>query len=51
MIETHTVPGDVVLDLFAGSGNVSAVAKRMGRGFVAVEWDKPTVEKLSARLL
>lgn len=50
MIETHTKPGDVVVDLLSGSGNVSVVAKRMGRRFIAVEGDRETFESILQRL-
>jgi DNA modification methylase len=50
MIETHTNPGDTVLDLFSGSGNVSVVAARLGRRFVAVEGKKDTFGKIVERL-
>jgi len=36
--------GDVVLDCFAGSGTTAAVAHKMGRRWVAVEWSRETVE-------
>lgn len=50
MIETHTNPGDVVVDLFSGSGNVSVVAERMGRRFVAIEGDPNTFNEIVERL-
>lgn len=50
MINTHTNPGDEVLDLFAGSGNVSAVATKLGRRFVAVENDDVVYKLLLERL-
>jgi len=50
MIETHTNPGDTVLDLFSGSGNVSVVAERLGRRFVAVEGNKSTFDEIVERL-
>jgi len=37
-------PGDVVLDCFAGSGTTAAVAHKMGRRWIAVEWSRDTVE-------
>lgn len=37
-------PGDVVLDCFAGSGTTAAVAHKLGRRWVAVEWSRDTVE-------
>jgi len=50
MINTHTNPGDDVLDLFAGSGNTSVVASRLGRRFVAVENDEMVCKLLLERL-
>ena len=50
MINTHTNPGDEVLDLFAGSGNTSLVASRLGRRFVAVENDEMVCKLLLERL-
>ena len=32
-----TNPGDLIVDLFAGSGTTAAVAKRLGRNFIAFE--------------
>lgn len=37
-------PGDIVLDPFAGSGTTAAVAQKMGRRFVTVEWSRETIE-------
>lgn len=37
-------PGDVVLDCFAGSGTTAAVAHKLGRRWVAVEWSRETIE-------
>lgn len=36
--------GDVVLDCFAGSGTTAAVAQKMGRRWVTIEWSRETVE-------
>jgi DNA modification methylase len=49
-IEVHTVPGDLVLDLYAGSGEVSFQADALGRRFVAVELDLATADAIAARL-
>ena len=53
-IEVHTRPGDVVLDLFAGSGETSVQAQLLGRGSVAVEKCNQTyhavVERLEGKL-
>lgn len=37
--------GDLVLDFFGGSGTTAAVAHKMGRRWVAVELQRPTVDK------
>jgi adenine-specific DNA-methyltransferase len=37
-------PGDIVLDCFAGSGTTAAVAHKMGRRWVTVEWSRDTIE-------
>lgn len=50
IIETHSNPGEEVLDLFSGSGNVSLVAERIGRRFVAVEGHKQTFNDIVQRL-
>jgi len=47
MVETHTNLGDTVLDLFAGTANVSKVADKLGRKFVFVEGHKPTFDKIN----
>ena len=36
-IKLFTLPGDMVLDPFAGSGTTGVVAKRMGRGYIMIE--------------
>ena len=36
-------PGDVVLDCFLGSGTTAAVAHKMGRRWVGVEWREDTL--------
>ena len=35
-----TMPGDVILDPFLGSGTTAAVAKKMGRYFIGIERDE-----------
>lgn len=37
MIETSSNPGDLVLDMFAGSGNVGVAAKKLGREYILIE--------------
>jgi len=50
MIETHTEPGDLILDLFSGSGNASKAAQRMDRRFIAIEGKKNTFDEIVERL-
>jgi len=50
MIETHTAPGETVLDPFAGSGSTAVAARKLGRRFVLVEKDLVTYEKIVGRL-
>ena len=38
-IEVHTDPGEIVVDLFSGSGSLSEAARRLGRHWIAVESD------------
>jgi DNA modification methylase len=49
-IEVHTKPKDLVLDLYAGSGETSIQALRLGRSFVAVEKDRETAVKICVRI-
>ena len=44
IIHIASNPGDIVLDCFAGSGTTAAVAHKMARRWVAVEWSGETVE-------
>ena len=51
LIETSTVPGEVVLDMFGGSGSTGEAAIQTGRNFVLIEKDPAyhagIVERLS----
>ena len=49
-IEVHTKPGELVVDLFSGSGSTSLAARRLGRRFFAVEKDPTEFEKIVGRL-
>ena len=44
IIQIATNPGDIVLDVFAGSGTTAAVAQKMGRRWVACELSAATFE-------
>lgn len=43
ILEIASDPGDIVLDCFVGSGTTAAVAHKMGRRWVAVEWSEDTL--------
>jgi adenine-specific DNA-methyltransferase len=44
IVHIASSPGDVVLDCFAGSGTTAAVAHKLGRRWIAVEWSRDTVQ-------
>jgi adenine-specific DNA-methyltransferase len=44
IIEVGSVPGDVVLDCFLGSGTTSAVAHKLGRPWVGIEWSSENLD-------
>jgi DNA modification methylase len=49
-IETHTNPGDLVLDLYSGSGETSIQALKLGRRFIAIERDRTMAINLCKRI-
>lgn len=44
IIHISTEPDDLVLDCFAGSATTAAVAHKMGRRWITVEWQRSTIE-------
>jgi adenine-specific DNA-methyltransferase len=48
IISASSDPGDIVLDCFLGSGTTAAVAHKMGRRWVGVEWSRDSVDKYIA---
>src|SRR5579875_2786632 len=50
LIASCTLPGDVVLVLFGGSGSEIVECKRMKRHFISAEIDKTYYELISKRL-
>jgi adenine-specific DNA-methyltransferase len=44
ILEVATEPEDIVLDCFLGSGTTAAVAQKMGRRWIGVEWSRDTIE-------
>ena len=50
IIKAHTKEGDVVLDIFNGSGSTMIAADKCGRKFVGCEFDKDYYDKSLERL-
>lgn len=50
VIMASTVPGDLVLDPFSGSGTTLSVAKKLGRHFIGIESDAEYVHASQNRL-
>ena len=51
IIAASTVPGDLVLDFFGGSGTTMAVAEKMGRRWIACDLGKLSYFTMQKRLL
>ncbi|MCK7660046.1 site-specific DNA-methyltransferase [Corynebacterium antarcticum] len=47
VIQVATDPGDIILDVFAGSGTTAAVAQKMGRRWVTCELVEDTFNKFT----
>jgi site-specific DNA-methyltransferase (adenine-specific) len=50
MVAASTAPGDLCLDLFAGSGTLGAVARELGRRFVLVDDNPEAIAVIESRL-
>lgn len=50
IVNYWSFPGDTVMDPFAGTGTIPAVAKKLGRDFIAVESDEKYVKWAENRL-
>jgi site-specific DNA-methyltransferase (adenine-specific) len=50
MVLASTRPGDWCLDFFAGSGTLGAVATKLGRRYVLIDWSPEAVAIARARL-
>lgn len=51
IIETSTNPGDIILDLFAGSGTTPAVAEKLSRRWIACDFGKHAIYTMQRRML
>ena len=50
IVQASSAPGDLVLDFFAGSGTLGAVAQQLGRRFVLVDSNPEAVAVMEQRL-
>src|SRR4051794_39182571 len=50
IIEISSVPGDIVMDSFLGSGTAAAVAHKMGRRYIGIEIGDQAVTHCAPRL-
>lgn len=50
MIKAHTQPGDVVVDIFSGSGSTMIACANTGRSFKGCEFDEEYIHKSLQRL-
>ena len=50
IIEASSLPGDIVLDCFIGSGTASAAAQRLGRRWIACDVNKGAIQTTTKRL-
>ncbi len=51
IIQASSVPGDIVLDCFAGSGTTGAVAEKLGRKWIMMDSSKLAIYTMQKRLL
>ena len=50
IVKVHSLPGDVVLDAFAGSGTTGEAAAKNGRGFLLIDASEDAVALMQKRL-
>jgi DNA modification methylase len=50
LIKSFTNPGDIVLDLFSGTGTACVAAKRLGRNFIGCDIDPEMIKIANRRL-
>lgn len=50
LIEKYTIPGNIVLDVFMGSGTTAVACKQLGRQYIGFEKNKEYYELINKRL-
>lgn len=50
LVATSSVPGDIVLDCFIGSGTTAAVAQKLGRRWIGCDINKGAIQTTAKRL-
>jgi site-specific DNA-methyltransferase (adenine-specific)/adenine-specific DNA-methyltransferase len=51
VVESSSLPGDLVLDAFAGSGTTCAVAEKLGRRWIGIDCGKLAIYTMQKRML
>ena len=50
IVRVHTLPGDLVIDFFAGSGTLGEAAARLGRDFILIDNSPDAIRVMAKRL-
>ena len=50
IVKVHSLPGDLLLDFFAGSGTFAEAAGKNGRGFIAIDENPEAIAVMKKRL-
>ena len=50
IVRVHTLPGDLVIDFFAGSGTLGEAAARLGRDFLLIDHNPDAIRVMAKRL-
>ena len=50
IVRVHTLPGDLVIDFFAGSGTLGEAAARLGRDFLLIDNSPDAIRVMAKRL-
>ena len=50
IVRVHTLPGDLVIDFFAGSGTLGDAAARLGRDFILIDNSPDAIRVMAKRL-